>query len=124
MVAPAASWMPVGELSRRTGVSSDLLRKRQQAAAGVTLVRDCGAVPEAVPPPEGSGLPTFVSCGPLIAPEIQFLAHLRTPVPPDRLVDVALERIRGGSTWIKLLADAPGPDGNMLAATPTLHFSS
>jgi MerR family transcriptional regulator, light-induced transcriptional regulator len=27
MVAPAASWMPVGELSRRTGVSSDLLRK-------------------------------------------------------------------------------------------------
>jgi imidazolonepropionase-like amidohydrolase len=48
-----------------------------------------------------------------------FLAHLRTPVPPDQLVDVALERIRGRCTWIKLLADAPGPDGNMLAATPT-----
>jgi hypothetical protein len=52
-------------------------------------------------------------------PHGPFLAHLRTPVPPDRLVDVALERIRGGSTWIKLLADARGPDGNMLAATPT-----
>jgi len=92
---------------------------RQQAAAGVTLVRDCGAVPEAVAPPTGPGLPTVVSCGPLLAPDIPFLAHLRTPVAPDRLVDVALERIRGGATWIKVLADAPGPDGNMLAATPT-----
>lgn len=27
MVAPGASWMPIGELSRRVGVSSDLLRK-------------------------------------------------------------------------------------------------
>ncbi|MBV9049977.1 MAG: MerR family DNA-binding transcriptional regulator, partial [Solirubrobacterales bacterium] len=27
MVAPAASWMPIGELSRRIGTSSDLLRK-------------------------------------------------------------------------------------------------
>jgi MerR family transcriptional regulator, light-induced transcriptional regulator len=27
MVAPGASWMPIGELSRRLGVSSDLLRK-------------------------------------------------------------------------------------------------
>lgn len=36
---------------------------RQQAAAGVTLVRDCGAVPEAVAPPTGPGLPTVVPCG-------------------------------------------------------------
>ncbi|HEY2317869.1 MAG TPA: B12-binding domain-containing protein [Solirubrobacteraceae bacterium] len=27
MVAPGASWMPIGELSRRVGVSSDVLRK-------------------------------------------------------------------------------------------------
>lgn len=27
MVAPGASWMPIGELSRRVGVSTDLLRK-------------------------------------------------------------------------------------------------
>src|SRR6185312_1194480 len=27
MVGPGASWMPIGELSRRVGVSSDLLRK-------------------------------------------------------------------------------------------------
>lgn len=27
MVAPGASWMPIGELSRRVGVSADLLRK-------------------------------------------------------------------------------------------------
>lgn len=92
---------------------------RQQAAAGVTLVRDCGAVPEAVAPPTGPGLPTVVSCGPLIAPDIPFLAHLRTPVAPNQLVDVALERVRSGATWIKLLADAPGSDGNMLAAAPT-----
>ena len=92
---------------------------REQAAAGVTLVRDCGAVPEAVPPPRGPGLPRVVSCGPLIAPEIPFLLHLRTPVSSDHLVQFGRRRIRGGATWIKLLADAPGPDGNMLAATPT-----
>jgi imidazolonepropionase-like amidohydrolase len=92
---------------------------RQQADAGVSLVRDCGAVPEAVAPPTGPGLPTVLSCGPLLAPDIPFLAHLRTPVAADRLVDVAVERIASGATWIKLLADAPGADGNMLAATPT-----
>ena len=47
-----------------------------------------------------------------------FLAHLRAPVGADALQDVARRRIAGGAGWIKLLADAPGPDGNMLAAQP------
>ena len=34
-------------------------------------------------------------------------------------MEVGRERIRRGATWIKLLADAPGLDGNMLAATST-----
>jgi imidazolonepropionase-like amidohydrolase len=92
---------------------------RAQADAGVTLVRDCGAIPGAVAPPTGPGLPAVVSCGPLLAPDIAFLAHLREPVAPDALEAVACERIAGGAAWIKLLADAPGPDGNMLAAQPT-----
>jgi len=91
----------------------------QQAAAGVALVRDCGSVPEAVAPPAGPGLPQVILCGPLIAPEIPFLAHLRMPVPPDELVEFAVDRVRGGASWIKLLGDAPGPDGNMLKATLT-----
>jgi len=92
---------------------------RAQADAGVTLVRDCGAIPEAVAPPAGPGLPVVVSCGPLLAPDIPFLAHLRAPVGADALEDVARRRIAAGAGWIKLLADAPGPDGNMLAAQPT-----
>jgi imidazolonepropionase-like amidohydrolase len=92
---------------------------RAQAAAGVTLVRDCGAVPATVTPPRGPGLPTVLSCGPLLAPDIAFLAHLREAVPAQSLLDVVRQRIAGGASWIKLLADAPGADGNMLRAEPT-----
>jgi imidazolonepropionase-like amidohydrolase len=92
---------------------------REQAAAGVTLVRDCGAIPQAVAPPSGPGLPTVISCGPLLAPDIPFLAHLRTAVAADALEDVVAARMASGASWVKLLADAPGADGNMLAAQPT-----
>jgi imidazolonepropionase-like amidohydrolase len=92
---------------------------REQAAAGVTLVRDCGTLPGSAPPPTGPGLPVVVSCGPLLAPDIPFLAHLREPVPAASLVDVAARRVAEGAPWVKLLADAPGADGNMLAARPT-----
>ena len=85
----------------------------------MTLVRDCGAVPGSQAPPSGPGLPVVVSCGPLMAPAIPFLAHLREPVPPERLVATARERIAAGSPWVKILADAPGEDGNFIAATPT-----
>jgi hypothetical protein len=50
------------------------------------------------------------SCGPLIAPQLPFLAHLRDPVSPERLLDVSSGQVRGRATWIKLLADAPGAD--------------
>ncbi len=89
---------------------------RAQAAAGVTIVRDCGAIPGAATPPSGPGLPAVISCGPLLAPEMSFLAHLRDPVSAASLVDSARRRIAAGAGWVKVLADAPGPDGNMLAA--------
>jgi imidazolonepropionase-like amidohydrolase len=92
---------------------------RQQAAAGVSLVRDCGAVPGSQPPPAGPGLARTISCGPMLAPDIPFLAHLREPVEAASLREVAVERIAGGGEWIKLLADAPGADGDFLHATPT-----
>jgi imidazolonepropionase-like amidohydrolase len=92
---------------------------REQAAAGVTLVRDCGAIPATAPTPIGPGLPAVISCGPLLAPDIPFLSHLREPVAARSLEEVARARIAGGASWIKLLADAPGADGNMLAAQPT-----
>jgi len=92
---------------------------RAQAAAGVTLVRDCGSLPGAEPPPSGPGLPRVISCGPLIAPDIPFLAHLREPVAAADLIDGARRRIRNGASWIKLIADAPGADANMLTATST-----
>lgn len=61
----------------------------------------------------------MISCGPLLAPSVPFLAHLREPVSTEDLIEVACERVRGSATWIKVLADAPGADGNTLAATPT-----
>jgi DNA-binding transcriptional MerR regulator len=42
MVAPAASWMPIGELSRRTGISSDLLRKWERRYAVLKPRRTTG----------------------------------------------------------------------------------
>ncbi len=89
---------------------------RQQAAAGVTLVRDCGAVPEAVAPPTGPGLPKVVSCGPLIAPDIPFLAHLRAPVGEGRgLVAAAVRELlceavaaRDGGTVLAPTLGEPG----------------
>ncbi len=42
MVAPGASWMPIGELSRRLGVSSDLLRKWESRYAVLRPDRTAG----------------------------------------------------------------------------------
>ena len=42
MVAPGASWMPIGELSRRIGVSTDLLRKWEQRYAVLKPGRTTG----------------------------------------------------------------------------------
>lgn len=42
MVAPAASWMPIGELSRRVGTSSDLLRKWERRYGVLTPRRTDG----------------------------------------------------------------------------------
>jgi DNA-binding transcriptional MerR regulator len=42
MVAPVASWMPIGELSRRIGVSTDLLRKWEHRYAVLSPERTPG----------------------------------------------------------------------------------
>src|ERR1700733_8278301 len=42
MVAPGAPWMPIRELSRRTGVSSDLLRKWERRYAVLSPGRTIG----------------------------------------------------------------------------------
>ena len=42
MVAPGASWMPIRELSRRVGVSTDLLRKWEQRYAVLSPQRTAG----------------------------------------------------------------------------------
>jgi hypothetical protein len=58
-----------------------LIYLQEQAAAGVTLLRDYGAVPEAEPPPQGPGLPEVIACGPILAswrPRALFGASART----------------------------------------------
>lgn len=55
----------------------------------------------------------------MLAPASAFLAHLRAPVAPERLLGTAVGPGPAGASWIKVLADAPGSDGNMLVAAPT-----
>lgn len=109
-----------GENPRPRGSSAiQELYLRQQFDAGVTLVRDCGALPGSVPPPSGEGLAEVISCGRLLAPDVPMYLHLREPVASEDVVAVAVAAVEAGQPWVKVVADAPGPDGNMLAAQPT-----
>jgi imidazolonepropionase-like amidohydrolase len=89
--------------------------------AGVLAVRDAGSLPGvALEPAAGDGV-RVIGCGPFLAPPDLFLAHLYDPTPPERAVEAARERVRGGWPWVKIIADHPGPDGNPLA--PRLGYS-
>src|SRR5436190_11585693 len=93
--------------------------RRAQQAAGVLAVRDAGTVPGArlasLPP----GGPRVISSGRLFAPAGRFHDHLHEPVAAERLVATALEEVASGRTWVKIIADFPGPDGNWALAPVT-----
>jgi imidazolonepropionase-like amidohydrolase len=90
-----------------------------QRAAGVLAVRDAGAVPgarlDSLPP----GGPRVIPSGRLFAPAGRFHDHLHDPVPAEQLVTAALEEVASGLTWVKIIADFPGPDGNWAIAPIT-----
>jgi imidazolonepropionase-like amidohydrolase len=49
----------------------------------------------------------------------RFHEHLHEPVSAERLAATALEEVASGRTWVKIIADFPGPDGNWALAPVT-----
>jgi imidazolonepropionase-like amidohydrolase len=91
-------------------LDSDVTRAnlRKAHAAGVTVIRDTGSpgsvTLELLGSAEGAGLQ---ACGRFLAPAGRYFPALHEPVPPQQLVAAALEEVRAGATWIKLIADFP-----------------
>ncbi|MBK9712033.1 MAG: amidohydrolase family protein [Kouleothrix sp.] len=83
-----------------------------QLAAGVLAVRDTGAVHGARLERHSGRGPRVVRAGSILAPPGRYFPGLYRPVAPQDLAAAALDEIAAGATWVKLIADFPGPDGN------------
>ena len=86
-------------------------------AVGVTAVRDAGTIPGFDLDADVGGL-AVISCGPLFAPEGRAYPGICTAVAPGELAGAVAARVAGGATWVKVIADFPGPDWNWFAANP------
>ena len=79
------------------------------AESGITLIRDVGS-PGGLTltlPPE-VGLPAIRAAGRFLAPAGRYFPDLLVePVDEADLVDAALEEVRRGAVWVKLIADFP-----------------
>jgi imidazolonepropionase-like amidohydrolase len=89
----------------------DVLRR-----AGVTAVRDAGRLATNAHVAEGASVRT---AGAFLAPTGGISPDLHAGVPADSLVPTALAQLAEGASWVKLIADFPGPDGDFLRARPT-----
>ncbi len=94
-------------------------RLAEWGRAGVALVRDVGSpggmILDVAPEP---GLPRVQAAGRFLAPEGQYFPGLLVDgVPADRLTDIALEQVRRGARWVKVIADFPPLDENGLPGT-------
>ncbi len=78
---------------------------------GVALIRDLGA-PKSVTlrlQPDDS-MPLLQVAGRWLAPEGRFFPEYHDPVPPDQLVEAALEEVSRGAEWVKVTADWSAPE--------------
>jgi imidazolonepropionase-like amidohydrolase len=79
---------------------------REARDQGVLAVRDVGA-PRSVtlelrPRPDD---PSLFVAGRWHAPEGRFYPQMATPTAPEELIESALQEIRRGATWVKVVAD-------------------
>jgi imidazolonepropionase-like amidohydrolase len=81
---------------------------------GVAVVRDVGSPGGMIlDVPPGPGLPRVQAAGRFLAPEGKYFPGLLVDgVPADRLTDTALEQVRRGARWVKVIADFPPLDEN------------
>jgi imidazolonepropionase-like amidohydrolase len=86
-----------------------------QLAAGVLAVRDAGAVPGAQLEARLDRGPRVVRGGRILAPPGRFHQGIYQPTTPDNLAAAGLAELAAGATWVKIVADFPGPDGNWFA---------
>ena len=95
---------------------------RKAHAAGVTVIRDTGSPGSAtlklLGSAEGAGLQ---ASGRFLAPAGRYYPALHEPVPAQHLVTAALQEVRAGATWIKVIADFPAlsPGEPPSAPSPT-----
>lgn len=78
-------------------------RRDDYAATGVLLLRDMGAVDDAISSlVDVPGLPRVHACGNMILPYDEFPF---TCTKPEHLVEACSERVRRGARWVKVFAD-------------------
>jgi imidazolonepropionase-like amidohydrolase len=92
-----------------------------QLAAGVLAVRDVGAVPGAHLEAHADRGPRVTRAGRILALPGRFHAGIYQPTTPENLVAAGLAEVAAGATWVKVVADFPGPDGNWFK--PIVHYS-
>jgi imidazolonepropionase-like amidohydrolase len=100
--------------------SADLIAANMaaQRAAGVLTLRDAGLAWGGRPEQDHANGPRLQSAGRLLAPPGRGYPQICHWVEADRLVEVALEELKRGGTWVKIMGDFPGPDGDWFAAPP------
>ena len=79
------------------------------AETGITLIRDVGSpgglTLDLVPGPRE---PSVHAAGRFLAPQHRYFEELLVePVGDEDLIDVALQQIRAGATWVKVIGDFP-----------------
>lgn len=89
-------------------------RLAEWGRGGVAVIRDVGSpggiILDLAPEP---GLPRVQAAGRFLAPAGQYFPGLLVEgVPADRLTEVALEQVRRGARWVKVIADFPPLDEN------------
>ncbi|HEY3231431.1 MAG TPA: amidohydrolase family protein, partial [Roseiflexaceae bacterium] len=89
--------------------------------AGVLVVRDTGMVPGARIDRRLARGPHILTAGRFLAPAGRYHAPLYKAVGPEQLVAAALAEVADGATWVKVIADFPGPDGNWFA--PRVNYA-
>ena len=104
-------------------VGSDALiaaNMEAQLAAGVLAVRDIGAVPGARIEAHRDRGPRVARAGRILAPPGRFHAGIYQPATSENLVAAGLAEVAAGATWVKVVADFPGPDGDWF--TPIVNY--
>lgn len=86
--------------------------------SGVLAFRDAGCAWGGVPTQLADG-PRLQRAGRLLAPPGRGYPNVCHFVDAESLVIAALEDVRAGAAWVKIIGDFPGPDGNWFAAPPT-----